>query len=62
MLHALPMDVARQFVAAHARFHSADTTDSERETLVCDVLSAIRLHDPDVSIWELLSLFDRPSL
>ena len=58
MLQALPMAVARRFLAAHSHYHNPATTDAERNALVTDILADLRQHDPNVSVWDLLPLFD----
>jgi hypothetical protein len=61
-MQALPMALARQFVVAHQKFHSSTTQDDERNALVTDLLSELRQHDPNASVWDLLHVFDRVSL
>lgn len=59
---ALPMALTRQFVAAHSKFHDPNTTEGECNALVIETLEAFREHDPRISVWDVLPLFDRAAL
>lgn len=59
---ALPMALTRAFVVAHSKFHDPKTTEDECNAIVCDTLEAFREHDPRISVWDVLPLFDREAL
>lgn len=59
---ALPMALARAFVVAHSKFHDPKTTEAECNELVIGTLEAFREHDPRISVWDVLPLFDRAAL
>ena len=54
----MPTTLASAFAVAHSQFHDADTSETARNAIVTDILSELRQHDPNISIWDLLPLFD----
>ena len=59
---ALPMALARRLAASHAAYHNEATTDAERNAIVLNALADLRDHDTNISVWDLLPIFDRSAL
>ena len=57
-MQCLPRALAREILAAHSRFRCQETTDAERNTLVAELLTQLREIDPNISVWDLLPIFD----
>lgn len=61
-MNALPMALTRQILAVHATFYNRATTDDQRNAIIADLLAELRFHNPSISVWDLLPIFDLEAL